>query len=186
MIERTYIETMHIALLGGSFNPPQRGHQALVKSLSASKKFDEIWIIPCLAHPFEKKLAPYEDRMEMIRLTFEALAPHVKVLNTEEQIQNNDGYSVVMLEHLKKQYPEYHFYFVMGSDLLLEKDKWKDFDKIEKMVTLYPIPRAGYENSPFPQISSTQIREKLMKGESIVNLVPPDVEKYIHQKGLYS
>lgn len=176
---------MNIAILGGSFNPPQRGHEALVKHLSESGHFDEIWVIPCYAHPFQKKLANYYDRLEMSKLAFQKISPKVSVLNTDEAIQNKEGYSVHTLKYLTQQYPQHHFHFVMGSDLLLEKNKWKDFDKIEKLVSIFSIPRAGYESSSLPEISSTQIREKIQKGEEIASSVSPEVKDYIFQKGLY-
>jgi nicotinate-nucleotide adenylyltransferase len=36
-----------------------------------------------------------------------------------------------------------------------------------------------------PDVSSTSIREKLLRGESVSGLVPPAVERHIHQHGLY-
>ena len=182
----TYIYTMKIALLGGSFNPPHQGHVALVKSLLENKKLGGVWVIPCFAHPFEKKLAPFQDRLQMCKLAFESLGSPLHILNTDEEIQNKQGFSVLTLKLLTQKYPEHQFYWVMGSDLTNEKNKWKDFDQIEKLVKLYPIARGGDENSSFPKISSTEIREKISRGESIANLVPSEVEKYIHQTGLYS
>ncbi len=176
---------MQIAILGGSFNPPHLGHVALVKSLLENKQFDRVWIVPCLAHPFAKKLAPFQDRFQMCKLAFENLSSSLNLLDTDEEIQNKQGFSILTLKHLTQKYPEHQFYWVMGSDLTNEKNKWKDFDQIEKLVTLYPIPRAGYENSIFPEISSTQIREKISKGQSVAKLIPPEVEKYIIEKGLY-
>ncbi|HYT68423.1 MAG TPA: nicotinate-nucleotide adenylyltransferase [Vicinamibacterales bacterium] len=40
--------------------------------------------------------------------------------------------------------------------------------------------------APTPDVSSTAVRERLRRGESICGLVPPLVEKHIHQHGLYS
>lgn len=176
---------MKIALLGGSYNPPHSGHVALLESLVNTGNFDEVWVLPCLGHPFGKKLENFSDRYEMCKLAFQEISPNIKILKTEQEINNLQGYSIVSLKHLSKNYPENSFFWVMGSDLLLEKNKWKDFDQIEKLVTLYPVPRAGYESSPYPEISSNEIRKKLLNHQSIKNLVPAKVSQYIEEKGLY-
>ena len=36
-----------------------------------------------------------------------------------------------------------------------------------------------------PDVSSTEVRERIRRGESIHDLVPPLVESHIHQHGLY-
>lgn len=177
---------MKIAIMGGSFNPPHLGHVAVIKSLASSNQFDELWILPCLAHPFEKKLAPYGERLKLCKIAFENISPSVHIKNIEEEIQNTQGWSLHTLQHLRQQYPQDDFFWVMGSDLMQEKNRWKDFDQIEKLVKIYPIPRAGYEQSPFPKMASSEIREKISKGESIADYVSKEVEDYIQQKGLYS
>ncbi len=181
----TYIYEMRIALFGGSFNPPHKSHVAVVKHLIESKNFDEVWIIPCLAHAFGKKLAPYSDRVTMCRLAFEAIDPQVRVQKTDEEIQNTQGWSILTLRHLHQKHPEYEFHWVMGSDLIQEKKRWKNFDEIEKLAKIHPIPRAGYESSSFAQLSSSQIREKISKSEALAGIVSPEVEEYIQVKGLY-
>lgn len=176
---------MKIALFGGSFNPPHQGHVEVAKSIIDSKKFDELWVLPCLAHAFQKALAPYPDRIAMCRLAFEPLSPKIIVKKTEEEIQNTQGWSILTLRYLHQENPQHDFYWLMGSDLIQEKNRWKDFDEIEKITTLYPIPRAGIEISPFPNISSTEIRNKISKCESLADLVPKEVEVYIQARGLY-
>jgi len=177
---------MKIALFGGSFNPPQNGHVAVVRALVDSKQFDEVWVLPSFRHPFGKSLAPFEDRLNLCRLAFEALSPSLKVSSVEKEINPQKGYTVDTVRYLKKKYPESKFYLVMGSDLILELPRWKDPDELKKMVEIYPISRAGYEDSKFPRVSSTEIREALRLGKDISSLVPPKVAKYIRDKKIYS
>jgi len=176
---------MKIALFGGSFNPPHQGHVEVLKSLASSGNFDEIWVIPCLAHAFEKKLAPFEDRFELCKLAFEGLSPRIRIQDSDRKIGNEKGWSYLTLRHLRTEHPSDDFFWLMGSDLEQEKRRWKNFEEIEKMAVIHPFPRAGYETSPFPEVSSTEIRERLAKGESIAKLVPPEVSAYIQQRGLY-
>ena len=176
---------MRIALFGGSFNPPHLGHVGVAQGMIESNQFDELWILPCLTHAFQKALAPYPDRIAMCRLAFEPLSPKILVKKTEEEIKNTQGWSILTLRHLHQQNPQHEFYWLMGSDLIQEKEHWKNFDEIEKMVKIHPIPRASHEHSPFPNLSSTDIRGRISKCESLADLVPKEVEDYIQARGLY-
>ncbi|MBF0493256.1 MAG: nicotinate-nicotinamide nucleotide adenylyltransferase [Deltaproteobacteria bacterium] len=177
---------MKIALFGGSFNPPHLGHRALVQKLLNQNIFDEIWILPVLGHPFGKELASFEDRLEMCVLNFLDLSKKIKVSDLEKKIKNTEGYTVHLVRYLKQNFPNEEFYWVMGSDLLQEKNRWKNFDEIEKAVSLYPISRAGHEASELPEVSSTEIREKIVRGVFSSDLLYAPVAKYILERGIYS
>jgi len=176
---------MKIALFGGSFNPPQIGHVAVAKALLDSGQFDEVWVTPSLRHPFGKPLAPFEDRLALCHLAFDSLGPLVRVSEAERQTGNQEGYTIELIRALRKKYPHHSFSLVMGSDVRSETSQWRDFEELKKLIEIYPISRAGYEESKFPQVSSTQVREGLEKGHDITSLVPPAVAKYILDKGLY-
>jgi nicotinate-nucleotide adenylyltransferase len=178
---------MKVALFGGSFNPPQNGHVAVAKALLDSQQFDEVWVLPNYHHPFGKNLAPFEDRLHLCRLAFEGLlSPSLKVSGIEKEVDPPEGYTIDTVRFLKKKFPEHEFFLVMGSDLLLELPRWKEYADLKKMIEIYPISRAEYEESQFPRVSSTEIREALRRGQDISSLVPPKVAKYIREKKLYS
>src|SRR5207247_5501171 len=56
-----------IALFGGSFNPPHIGHQMACLYVLETSSCKELWMVPTFRHPFDKALAPFEDRFEMCR-----------------------------------------------------------------------------------------------------------------------
>ncbi len=176
---------MKIALLGGSFNPPHLGHRALVNQLLQSNMFDEIWIIPTLHHAFGKELASFEERVKMCSINFEELSPQIKIQLFEKEINNLEGYSINLIRFLKKNFNSEEFYWVMGSDLMAEKNKWKNFEEIESKVNIYPIARSGYEESELPQISSTEIREQINLKQPLPHLLLPQVQQYIQDQRLY-
>ena len=175
---------MKIALFGGSFNPPHAGHVAVAKHLIDSGSFDEVWVLPTFRHPFDKNLTPFEDRLALCRLAFGEL-PQVRVSEAEREAQSPKGFTVDLLRHLKKKFPKHRFFLVMGSDLKREADQWKDFDQIEKLATLHPIPRKGYEDSPFPEVSSTELRTALAGKRDVSALIPRKVFEEIRRRGLY-
>ncbi len=180
---------MKIALFGGSFNPPQNGHVAVAQALLASKDFDAVWVLPSFKHPFEKKNLPFEDRVKLCHLAFDPLGTDLKISEVEKEMPDSQGFMMDTVQYLQKKFPDHSFSLVLGSDIFPETNQWKDFEKLKNCVEIYPIRRAGHEkpNSifPFPKVSSTEVREKIKKGEDISALVPAPVLKYIRQKGFY-
>ena len=57
-----------IAVFGGAFDPPHRGHAAVARHLTGL--FDEVWVMPAYKHMYDKRMTPYEDRLEMCNLLF--------------------------------------------------------------------------------------------------------------------
>lgn len=177
---------MNIALFIGSFNPPHLGHRAVAKDLIQSNPFEEVWIVPNFKHPFEKNLIPFEDRVRMCHLAFDSLGKKIKVSEAEKEVASPKGWTIDLVNYLLKKYSEDQFTLVLGSDLLQESNRWKDFEEIKKKVAIFPIVRAGDEKSKYPNISSSDVREAILKGKNIEALVPKSVMEYIQKKGLYS
>ncbi len=176
---------MKIALFGGSFDPPHFGHVAVAKKLVESDQFDEVWILPSFKHPFEKKLTSFEDRIELCSLAFGVLGKKIKICRVEKELNSPHGYTIDLINHLVKKYPNHSFSLVVGTDLLQEKKRWKNFGEIEKKVSIFKIPRSGYEPSSYPNISSSEIRKAIAKGENLKSFLPESVIDFILQKRLY-
>jgi nicotinate-nucleotide adenylyltransferase len=179
---------MRVALLGGSFNPPHVGHLMAAYWTLATQPVDEVWMMPVFHHAFHKVLAPFEHRVRMCELACADLK-NVQVTRVEEEV-GGEGWTWMTLEHLKKTRPELELSLVVGSDLMMERDKWKRFDHILEMATLIVIHRAGYEvpeatGPVLAELSSTEIRRRFGAGESVSQWVPRSVEAYAREHGLY-
>ncbi|RME54172.1 MAG: hypothetical protein D6795_04515 [Deltaproteobacteria bacterium] len=205
---------MRIALFGGSFNPPHLGHVGFCRLLLGGgspepphpgkereeEKLGEeprgerlppievVWMIPCYTHPFGKPLAPFEDRLAMCeRAIPEELTGRIVVSAVEAEIRT--GRTIDLIRHLLGRHPEHAFFFAVGSDILDEVHRWKDFGEIQALVPLIVIPRVGWEkggaHAPLPDIRSREIRRRIAAGEPYRDLVPPAVADYIEKKGLY-
>ena len=173
-----------IALFGGSFNPPHLGHRQVVEYLCGLEAFDEIWIVPAFDHPFEKNLAPYEDRVKMCGLFVQGTK--AKVSRIEEDLAQKPSYMIDTLRALKKKNPGVKFSIVVGSDIKPELEQWKDIGALKKEAEFFFIPRAGIENSPFLDISSTEIRKLIREGKTVAYLIPTGVMEYIKHRKLYA
>ena len=180
---------LRIALLGGSFNPPHVGHLMNAYYVLATRPVDRVWLMPVFHHPFGKPLAPFEDRVRMCELAAARFDKGVEVSRVEAEAPGT-GRTIETLEHLLRQHPEHQFALVIGSDILPERAKWKDFDRIEKLAEVFVVPRAGFPSTQapgpqLPQVSSTEVRERLARGEDVSALVPREVLAYVAERGLY-
>jgi nicotinate-nucleotide adenylyltransferase len=181
---------MRLGVFGGSFNPPHHCHVLAVGLALSSGEVDRVVVIPTHVHPFDKPLAPFSDRMEMCRRAFAVFGDRVEVSDLEARV-SGPSYTVDTLRALREERPHPALRLILGTDLLAEVDRWRDFDDV---VTLAPPlwigregPGAGEVIFPFrlPDISSTEIRRRLASGDAPQGLIPGDVLDYIRSAGLY-
>ena len=176
-----------IAVFGGSFDPFHYGHLAVVKCLA--RRFDEVWIMPCFRHPMGKKLTPWEDRYKMCVLGASGLRK-VKVSKLEFQL-GGESYTIKTLNYLNSNFPQLHFFWVVGVDAFSCIDRWRDPEKLRKFD--FVVISREKKEVPFgkplicktPKISSSLIRAKIKRGESVETLLPKKVLEYIMKRKLY-
>ena len=104
-------------MLGGSFNPPTIAHLAMVEYLLKNTD-KEIWIVPNGDLYHRKSLAPFPQRVTMLKLMF-GNSERVKILEIENQGIFQGTYQT--LRKLK------HPLFVLGADSLKDLPTWINF-----------------------------------------------------------
>jgi nicotinate-nucleotide adenylyltransferase len=178
-----------VALLGGSFNPPHVAHVMAAWWVLATEPVRELWLLPAWRHPFGKPLAPWEDRVRMCQLAIgQVRGAHV--CTAEEELKDDPlcGKTARTLEHLVARHPGLRFALVIGADILAETPKWYRWDRVEAQARIVVVGRDGYEGGGqprLPAISSTQVRERLERGEPVDGLVPRRVLEHLGARGLY-
>ena len=179
---------MRIALFGGSFNPPHVAHQFVLSYVlaTARPRIDQIWMIPTFAHPFAKLLVPYSDRVAMCALAAQPFGASVQVSQIEAELAG-ESYTVRTVQTLQARHPEHTFVLVVGADLLKEFERWLDWPTLRDLLPQIVVGRKEHAGGDveLPAISSTAIRSRVEKGESIDALVPAAVVDYIRAHGLY-
>lgn len=180
---------MEVALLGGSFNPPHVGHLLAAVYVHATLPVDQVWLVPTFRHPFGKPHEPFEHRVAMCRALGEHAGPWLQVSEAEAQV-GGQGRTVELLDWLLPRHPGARFRFVIGSDILADLPQWKDWDRIQRLVQVTVLHRAGYPapgalGPPLAMVSSTEIRRRLEAGEAPDDLVPRRVLAYARAQGLY-
>jgi nicotinate-nucleotide adenylyltransferase len=186
-----------VALFGGSFNPPHVAHYMLAAYALATCDIDEVWMVPTFRHAFGKDLAPFSDRVAMCELIAARLAPSMKVCRAEESLSQQPNFvasrTLDLLDHLGQLHPTVQFRLLIGSDILLETDKWYRWDAVCAAAPPLVIGRgevrvpsqATVSEFSMPAVSSTEIRRRLKAKQDATWLLPRDVLGYIADKGLY-
>lgn len=171
-----------IGILGGSFNPPHLGHVGICRYVLDDRQVDAVWVIPCFEHPFEKELVAFEHRFKMCQLAFESFKDKVKVLDVEKKL-GGKSYTLRTVEHLKKKFPDFEFFLLMGEDAAQEAKTWHQYEELKKALAWQIVPRGV--SSPIPNVSATEIREGYQDKRSFAKYLPPEVADYLSKKSLY-
>ena len=198
---------MKTAIFGGSFNPVHNGHLKLLENAQREFSFDRIIIIPTNIppHKTDAEFVSDYDRLAMCSYAFDEFER--AVVSDYEIRKGGVSYSYDTISYLKGKYPDDKLYFIMGSDMLLTFDKWYRYEDILPMTAIVCEAREDgkYEllirkaeklnslggevyimkNEPFV-VSSSEIREKIRKGEEYSCYLPEGVVEYINGKKLYS
>ncbi len=188
-----------MGIIGGTFDPIHYGHLIAAEVVWQRFRLEKVLFIPASTPPHkdEPEASP-KDRYEMVRLAISS-NDHFDISNIELG-RPGKSYSVETLTELRSIYGEdTDLYFIIGADSVTELSTWKEFHKLRDFCELVAVTRVGYPlpldkgdieiahflEIPGVDISSTQIREKVRKGDSIRYLVPKEVEEYIYREGLY-
>ncbi len=177
-----------VAILGGSFNPPHLSHALLGVAVLTAEPYDALWVLPCADHPFGKSLAPFALRQQMCVAAFENVA-NTHVLDVEQRLPA-PNYTVQTLRYLRAACPGLQPAFVVGTDILAELDRWREPDALQQLCDFIVIPRGGYPREgrlelQLPEVSSTEIRDRIATGKDASGLLSHKVETLIATSGLY-
>jgi nicotinate-nucleotide adenylyltransferase len=133
----------NIGLLGGSFDPPHKGH--LYISLEAKKllKLDEIWWLVTPQNALKiSKPAPYEERIKNCKGI--TMGHPIKINEIEKKISSKFSYESI--NYIQNHYKNIKFYWLMGADNLINFHRWQNWKTIFKDISIVVFKRHGYNN----------------------------------------
>ena len=187
-----------IGLLGGTFDPVHIGHLLMARSALETLGLDRVIFIPSCVPPHKKSptLFSAEDRLRMVRLATKG-NPQFKVSDFEIK-KGGKSYSVDTVRHFHKIFsPATKLFFIVGGDAIKQLDTWKDVGELKQLCSFVSVNRPGYPRGETKlqyhavtmngiEMSSTEIRKRILQGKSIQYLVPDSVLRYIRQNNLYT
>lgn len=200
---------MRIGIFGGTFDPIHNGHLLLAESCREQCRLDPVWFVPANIPPHKQsqQISSDKQRAEMISL---AISGHAGFrLNTIELDREGVSFTVDTLAVLASENPGDELFLLMGADSLSDFPTWRSPERICELAIPVVVCRPGYDTpdleklaplmsperfavamshqveSPWIDLSSSSIRQRVQAGRSIRYRTPRSVEKYIETQGLY-
>jgi len=159
-------------------------------------------------HKQDCQVSAGRHRVNMLKL---ALAENpIFEISEWELEQDILTYTIKTVHHFQENFPDSRFYWLIGLDNLADLPNWYQFDRLIDTVDIATAYRGGVDcdsilneiknrltesqfvklrrnivQTPMIEIAAQQIRRRVREGKSIRYLVPPAVEAYIRQEGLY-
>ncbi len=197
---------MNICLFCGTFNPVHNAHIRMAQYVLRKFDFEKVIFIPSYIPPHKNTQGvSAENRMEMVRLAING-QKRFEVSDIEFQLAQKyeKSYTYLTILELRKLFnTEEKFNFIIGTDAFEKIESWYEADKLKGLLKFIVSRREDdcdlsrfdylrekgfdfdFTNLAFYDISSTELRNKISRGESISDLVPAAVEDYIIENGLY-
>ncbi len=158
-------------MLGGSFDPPHKGH--LFISLEAKKllKLDEVWWIVTPQNPLKiLKPATFQERVNNCRNITRNYPIQIKEI--EKKIGSD--YSYKTINYILRHYKNIKFFWLMGADNLITFHKWQKWQKIFDNMSIVIFKRHGYNTKALKSIASNKYVHKRIS-KSKINLEDFDI-----------
>jgi nicotinate-nucleotide adenylyltransferase len=194
-----------LGILGGTFDPPHNGHRTLAEASLRKLQLDGVlWVLtPDPPHKTRPDITPYALRREMLQ---SAIAGNPAFLLCEVEAERpGPHYMVDTIAILQARNPQADYTLLLGEDSLRDLPLWNRPEDVIALCKLAVLrrpdrqadmaaleillpgigARTTYLDAPPVDISSTEIRDRIRRGETIAGLVPIEVEIIIRRELLY-
>ena len=204
---------MSKAIFFGSFNPPHQGHYTCIKSLIESDKMDELGIdqirvIPCWQNPNKPKCVGYEHRWKMCRDLFSDFLQGDNIVIDDSEELVKPKYTYDLLEWIREHDTIIgnDFWWIITTETLQEiiDNKWyrsaellydnnfiilykesEGLDKVNEIIEQNKLCAVPIRLNEEINYHSTELRDKVRRGESISKETNTDIQTYIIRNKLY-
>ena len=191
-----------VGVLGGTFDPVHVAH--IVAALAAHHALDLDRVVLAVAgDPWQKReavVASAADRLAMTRAAVDDLdaADGRACLEVSAAEVDRPGptYTIDTLRALADADRE--LFLIVGADVAARIDTWHRADEVRAAATLVVVSRTGAASEdglpdgaidlPIPRldVSSTELRARVARGEPIDGLVPAGAVRVIRERRLYT
>ncbi|MBM3957070.1 MAG: nicotinate-nucleotide adenylyltransferase [Gemmatimonadetes bacterium] len=197
------MKNRRVGILGGTFDPVHNGHLAIAEHVRSAIELEQVLLAPA-RDPWMKQgrvRGSAEDRLAMIELAV-AGRPGLRASRVDLD-RPGPTYTIDTIRDLNRRLgPDVALYLIVGADTLEEMADWREPERIFEGCTVVAVMRRGYPaperlpashpgrnalfvDGPVVDVSATEIRRRVGSGESIEGMVPPAVERFIRERGLY-
>jgi nicotinate-nucleotide adenylyltransferase len=193
---------MKVGIMGGTFDPVHIGHLIAAQHACEQAELDEVWFMPTNVPPHKEQgaIASPEQRWDMVCRAVEEHS-HFRPFDIELK-KGGISYSIDTVTELLQRYPQIHFAYIIGADMVQYLPKWYKIDELVQKITFIGLQRPGYVwdmsvlpeairqavipvEMPLIELSSSMIRKRQSEGKSVRYLVPDRVYEYMVVNRIY-
>ncbi len=172
----------HIALFGGSFDPPHLGHQALVEAALAQLNIDELWLLP-VGTPVHRKLSGRASAGQRLSWLSQMFSHEKRVKIVDWEVNNpKPSPAIDSLRHFAALFPQLTPTWLMGMDSFLDLPNWVDYPQHQKLCNIAVFQRQGHETDVITnswtvvELAAWQQQPPPQPGHMVsLNVVLPDI-----------
>jgi nicotinate-nucleotide adenylyltransferase len=191
---------VRLGIFGGSFDPPHVGHLLAASDAFELLELDRLLFIPAAVQPFKQHEvhASAAQRLRMVELMIEGDSRFAA--DPVEIDRKGLSFTIETLDALATRDQEARRFLLIGEDLTGEIATWRDARRIAELAEVVVLSRTSRESGdsgdpmrvPLTriatrriEISSTEIRARVLAGKSIHGFVTEAVAGFIEAAGLY-
>jgi nicotinate-nucleotide adenylyltransferase len=183
---------MKLALYGGTFDPIHHGHLILAREAMETLGLDRVVFIPAAQSPHKLHREPAlpRVRLEMVQA---AIAGEPRFGCDDAEVERpGPSFTIDTVERYAAAQPAAELYYFIGHDNVRELRTWRRITELRQLARFVVFDRAGCDlQHDFlhitrqVDISATEVRARVARGESIRYLVPGSVRTIIDREKLY-
>ena len=149
-----------VGILGGSFDPPHKGHLAISKIAIKKVKLDRVLWTVTKKNPFKEN--PFYSLSQRIKLTKKITrnVRKIQIVHLDKIIKSSRTINII--NYLIKKKKQKNIFFIIGSDNLITLHKWKSWKKIVKLSKLIVFSRKGYDRKSKKSIVAKYLKSKII------------------------
>lgn len=196
---------MHLALYGGSFDPPHNAHLALCLFAAELLRLDSL-VISVSNNPFKCRYdasdAERKQMADLLALELRSVGIDVEVSSWELE-KNGPSFTVDLVRYIRSRYQYDRLTLLIGEDSFREITSWKSWETLPSLCRIAVFGRsavpqgiAALQAGPFAApdvrfihfdypLSSSLIRARIAGGLPVSSFLPSSVNAYIFGHGLY-
>ena len=131
-----------VGILGGTFDPPHKGHLYISKLAIKILKLNSLMWVITKQNPLKKQ--PYLSTNLRIKLSKRITRKEKKisVKYFDKKIKSTSTYN--LLKYIKKNNKKAKLFFLIGADNLVKFHKWNNWKRIPKLAKIVIFPRQNY------------------------------------------
>jgi nicotinate-nucleotide adenylyltransferase len=189
-----------LGVFGGTFDPPHVGHLVSAVNVRHALGLDRVLLVVANV-PWQKAgsrpISPAADRLAMVEAAVEGV-PGLEASDLE-LVRGGPSYSVETLGALAAERADRDLFLILGSDAAAGLETWERPDELRELATFVVVDRPGggsdvtvpdgfralHVEVPRLEVSSTDLRARVVDGRPLDYLLTPAVISSIAARRLY-